>query len=560
MMRFKIFGNLMSLGAIDFGLIVDGSVVMMESIIRHLAEAGKKGARVLTTIGAAAREVVRPIVFAVGIIIIVYLPILSLERVEGKMFRPMALTVVFALIGSLLLCLTLIPVLASFAFRKGTVSDEQTWIIRGVKRYYEPVVQRAIGRPVLVSIIAAGAFLASLILVPLLGTEFIPKLDEGAIALQAWRLPSVSLEESIKSTSLIENVLKPFPEVKTVVSRTGRAEIATDPMGVETSDIYVILKPREQWQTARNKEELIAAMDERLKQNVPGNIFSYSQPIELRVQELIAGVRSDVAVQVYGEDLAQLRTKADEIVQVLSRISGASDVKAEQIAGLPYLRIRIRRDQIARYGINASQVLDAVEVLGGKVMGQVLEGQRRFFLQVRFSEPDRNNPETIQNIKVADSQGRLIPISQLADIETEEGPAQISRENIHRRIAVECNVRGRDLGSFVADARDAIESRVTLPAGYWIEWGGQFENLERAGKRPCHRRSSDSVLDFRAPVLDIQLCQDGNTHLSEYSAGGYGRPGGSLSQRHAVQHISRSGIHSAVRRRGFERGGPGFLY
>ena len=375
------------------------------------------------------------------------------------------------------------PILASFAFRNATVSDKETWIIRTVKRYYEPVLQRAIGRPVLVSMIAAGVFLAGLILVPFLGTEFIPKLDEGAIALQAWRLPSVSLEESIRSTSLIEKILNQFPEVETVVSRTGRAEIATDPMGVETSDIYVILKPREQWQTAGTKEELIAAMDERLKKNVPGNIFSYSQPIELRVQELIAGVRSDVAVQLNGEDLEQLKTKADEIVQVLSRINGASDVKAEQIAGSPYLRIRIRRDQIARYGINASQVLDAVEVMGGKIMGQVLEGQRRFFLQVRFSETDRNDPETIQNIKVADPQGRLIPISQLADIETEEGPAQISRENIHRRIAVECNVRGRDLGSFVAEAQDAIESKLKLPVGYWIEWGGQFENLERAGKR-----------------------------------------------------------------------------
>jgi cobalt-zinc-cadmium resistance protein CzcA len=217
--------------------------------------------------------------------------------------------------------------------------------------------------------------------------------------------------------------------------------------------------------------------------SICGNIFSYSQPIELRVQELIAGVRSDVAVQLYGEDLQELKTKADEIVQVLSQIPGASDVKAEQVAGLPYLRVRIKRDQIARYGINAAQILEAVEVMGGKVVGQVLEGQRRFFLQVRFAEADRNDPETISNVKIADSQGRLIPISQLADIFSEEGPAQISRENIHRRIAVESNVRGRDLASFVSEAQTAIQDRVKLPAGYWIEWGGQFENLERAGKR-----------------------------------------------------------------------------
>ena len=483
MVQFKLSGNLMSLGAIDFGLIVDGSVVMIENIVRHLSE-GKKGAgRLLDVIREAGHEVARPIVFAVGIIIIVYLPILTLEGVEGKMFRPMALTVVFALAGALVLSLTLMPVLASFAFRRGKVSEKETWIIRWVKNYYQPMLRKAVDRPVLVTSLAGCAFLASLVFIPFMGAEFIPKLDEGAIALQAWRLPSVSLEESIKSTTLIEKVLKEFPEADTVVSRTGRAEIATDPMGVETSDIFVILKPHEQWRSADTKEGLIALIDEKLKKNVPGNIFSYSQPIELRVQELIAGVRSDVAVQLYGEDLQELKTKADEIVQVLSQIPGASDVKAEQIAGLPYLRVRIKRDQIARYGINAAQILGAVEVMGGKVVGQVLEGQRRFFLQVRFAEADRNDPETIGNIKIADSRGRLIPISQLADIFTEEGPAQISRENIHRRIAVESNVRGRDLASFVAAAQIAIQDRVKLPAGYWIEWGGQFENLERATKR-----------------------------------------------------------------------------
>jgi len=484
MVQFKLSGNLMSLGAIDFGLIVDGSVVMIENIVRHLSEGKKSAGRLLEVIREAGHEVARPIVFAVGIIIIiVYLPILTLEGVEGKMFRPMALTVVFALAGALVLSLTLMPVLASFAFKRGNVSEKETWIIRWVKKYYQPMLRRAVDRPGLVTSLAACAFLASLVFIPFMGAEFIPKLDEGAIALQAWRLPSVSLEESIKSTTLIEKVLKEFPEADTVVSRTGRAEIATDPMGVETSDIFVILKPQEQWRSASTKEGLIALMDEKLKKNVPGNIFSYSQPIELRVQELIAGVRSDVAVQLYGEDLQELKTKADEIVQVLSQIPGASDVKAEQIAGLPYLRIRIKRDQIARYGINAAQILDAVEVMGGKVVGQVLEGQRRFFLQVRFAEADRNDAEAIGNIKIADSQGRLIPISQLADIFTEEGPAQISRENIHRRIAVESNVRGRDLASFVSAAQAAIQDRVKLPAGYWIEWGGQFENLERATKR-----------------------------------------------------------------------------
>jgi cobalt-zinc-cadmium resistance protein CzcA len=316
-----------------------------------------------------------------------------------------------------------------------------------------------------------------------MGAEFIPRLDEGALALQAWRLPSVALSESVKSTTLIEKVLKRFPEVSTVVSRTGRAEIATDPMGPETSDIYVILKPREEWKTAKTREALIAAFDQALKQEVPGNIFSYSQPIELRMQELIAGVRSDVAVTLYGDDLDLLRTKADEIVRAVSKVPGAADVKAEQTGGLPYLRIVIRRDQIARYGINARDVLDAIETIGGKEVGQVLEGQKRFALQARFDPQSRADASQIANIKVADPRGRLIPLSQLADIKTEEGPVQISRSNIHRRISVETNVRGRDLAGFVGDAQRAVADNVSLPPGYWIEWGGQFQNLQEATTR-----------------------------------------------------------------------------
>jgi cobalt-zinc-cadmium resistance protein CzcA len=254
-------------------------------------------------------------------------------------------------------------------------------------------------------------------------------------------------------------------------------------MGVETSDIYVILKPREQWKTAQTREGLIAVMDDALRKEVPGNIFSYSQPIELRMQELIAGVRSDVAITLYGDDLDALRTKADEIVRVVSGVKGAADVKAEQTGGLPYLRVEIKRDQIARYGINARDVLNAIEAIGGKEVGQVLEGQKRFALQVRFEANDRSDVEKIQNIKVADPQGRLIPLSQLAYIHTEPGPAQISRSNIHRRISVEANVRGRDLAGFITEAQQAVAAKVKLPTAYWIEWGGQFENLQRATKR-----------------------------------------------------------------------------
>ncbi len=482
MRQFGLSGNLMSLGAIDFGLIVDGSVVMIENIVRHLSHRSESAKEKLRVIRQASKEVARPIVFAVGIIIIVYLPILTLRGVEGKMFRPMALTVVFALIGSLILALTLMPILASLVFR-GKLSEKETWLIRLVKRVYDPALQRAIRFPKVTVAISSLIFASSLALIPFLGAEFIPRLDEGSIALQAWRLPSVSLEESIKSTTMIESVLKQFPEVLTVVSRTGRAEIATDPMGVEVSDIYAMLKSRDQWTTAETKEELIAKFDEALEKNVPGNLFSYSQPIELRVQELIAGVRSDVAIQIYGDDLDELRHVGDDVVRVVSSVPGAADVRAEQVAGLPYLRVIIDRPAIARYGINASQVLDVVRAIGGRVVGQILEGQKRFFFQVRFQPEDRNDLAKISNLKVADPRGRLIPLSQLASLITEEGPAQISRENIHRRLAVEANVRGRDLASFVTDAQQAVESRVELPVGYWIEWGGQFENLQRASRR-----------------------------------------------------------------------------
>lgn len=482
MVNAGISGNLMSLGAIDFGLIVDGSVVMVENIVRHLAEKREHGGNPAATILDAAREVARPVFFAVLIITVVYVPILTLQGVEGKMFRPMAWTVIFALIASLVFALTLVPVLASFFLRKN-VSHEEPWIIRTIKARYLPWLQAAMEKPKLTATLAGGVFVLGAVLAMFMGAEFIPRLDEGAFALQAWRLPSVALSESVRSTTLIEKVLKRFPEVSTVVSRTGRAEIATDPMGLETSDIYVILKPREQWTTADTREELIAAMDEALRREVPGNIFSYSQPIELRMQELIAGVRSDVAITLYGDDLELLRQKADEITRVVSEVKGAADVKAEQTGGLPYLRVEIRREQIARYGINARDVLNAVEAIGGKDVGQVLEGEKRFTLQVRFEAADRDNAEKIQNLKVADPQGRLIPLSQLADVRSEPGPAQISRSNVHRRISVEANVRGRDLAGFIKEARQVVATKVKLPPSYWIEWGGQFENLQRATDR-----------------------------------------------------------------------------
>ena len=479
-------GNLMSLGAIDFGLIVDGSVVMIENIVRVLHERrDERDVPHIEKVRAAALQVARPVVFAVGIIMIVYLPILGLRGIEGKMFQPMALTVVFALAGSLVCALTLMPVLASFFLKE--VSEKDPWLFRVSKRVYTPMLHKAMGHKRATFGAAVGVFFASLIFVPFMGAEFIPRLDEGAIAMQLWRLPSISLEQSNEISTIAERTVKEkFPEVKTIVSKTGRAEIATDPMGVEISDTYLILEPPDTWRFD-SKEELIEAIDEAMQEGVPGAIFSYSQPIELRVQELISGVRSDIAVHLYGDDLKVLKEKADEIARVLGQIPGAADVKAEQTQGLPMLRAHVDRRAIARYGINANDVLDVVETVGGKEVGTVLDGQKRFALQARYDETVRSSLDAIRELRVAvpspDGPSLQLPISQLADISIEDGPAQISRDRISRRINVEVNVRGRDLASFVAEAQQAVDAQVELPPGWTIEWGGQFENLQEASER-----------------------------------------------------------------------------
>jgi len=479
-------GNLMSLGAIDFGLIVDGSVVMIENIVRVLHERrDERDVPHVEKVRASALQVARPVVFAVSIIMIVYLPILGLRGIEGKMFQPMALTVVFALAGSLVCALTLMPVLASFFLKE--VSEKDPWLFRVSKRIYAPMLNKAMAHKRVTFGSAVGVFFASLIFVPFMGAEFIPRLDEGAIAMQVWRLPSISLEQSNAISTMVERVVKQkFPEVKTIVSKTGRAEIATDPMGVEISDTYLILEPRDTWRFD-SKEELIEALDEAMQAGVPGAIFSYSQPIELRVQELISGVRSDIAVHLYGDDLKILKEKADEIARVLGQIPGAADVKAEQTQGLPMLRVHVDRRAIARYGINVNEVLDVVETVGGKELGTVLDGQKRFALQARYDQTVRSSLDSIRELRVAvpspSGASLQLPISQLAEISIEDGPAQISRDRISRRINVEVNVRGRDLASFVAQAQQAVDAQVNLPPGWTIEWGGQFENMQVASAR-----------------------------------------------------------------------------
>ncbi|MCF6285162.1 MAG: efflux RND transporter permease subunit, partial [Candidatus Hydrogenedentes bacterium] len=395
-----------------------------------------------------------------------------------------ALTVVFALAGSLICALTLMPVLASIFLKN--VREKEPLLYRMAKAVYFPSLAKVVKYPVLVFVTAIVLFVASLGLIRGMGAEVIPQLDEGSIALQVWRLPSVSLEKSNEISTNVEKVLKEnFPEVDTVISRTGRAEIATDPMGVEISDTYVMLNPPDTWRFD-TKEELVEAIDAALKEKVPGAIFSYSQPIALRVEELISGVRSNVAIKIYGDDLELMKVKAEEAAALIREVPGSADVKAEQVIGLPTMRIRIDRAAIARYGMNIEDVLNVVQSIGGAEVGTVIEGNKRFALQVRFDASTRSNLHALRDLRVPASmagQGRLIPLSQLATITIEEGPAQISRENISRRITVECNVRGRDLASFVADAQKALDENMELPPGWHIEWGGQFENLQAASAR-----------------------------------------------------------------------------
>ncbi len=488
MQRLGISGNLMSLGAIDFGLIVDGAVIVIENSVRLIAVRAHALGRSLTpeerrdAILTASREILGATVVGVTIITVVYLPILSLVGIEGKMFQPMALTVICALAGSLVLTLTLVPVLASLVL-PAVVEEREAGIVRLLRRRYEPLLRGSLARPGRTFAATIGVFVLSLGLIPFLGAEFIPRLDEGAFALQSWRIPSVSLEESIRQTTRLEQVVRALPEVTTVVSKTGRAEIATDPMGVDVTDVLVMLKPHEEWTVGRTREGLIATMDSLLRQRLPGSVSSFSQPIELRVNELISGVRSDVALKIFGDDLDTLRRTADRAADALRGVPGAADVKVEQVAGLPVLRIIIDRRAAARFGVNVADVLDVIRAVGGQQVGVVLEGFRRFAVQVRIAPPGRERAEQLGRLRVRASDGRLIPVSSLAEFRTEEGPAQVSHEDGRRRIVVELNVRGRDLAGFVADAQGTLARAEVIPAGYFTTWGGQFENLQAASRR-----------------------------------------------------------------------------
>lgn len=485
MLRLGIAGSLMSLGAIDFGLVVDGSVVMVENSMRHLSDSSERERKgFLRTVLDSCAEVARPILFGVGIIIVVYLPVLTLEGVEGKLFRPMAITVVLALVGSLILTFLLTPVLVSLLLR-GRIEEKEVWLMRRAKAAYGPALEWSLARGRAVLTGAAALVLAALVAIPFLGSEFIPRLDEGDLALQVLRLPSISLEESIRqSTTMEARLMEAFPdEIRDIVSKTGRPEIATDPMGVNISDVFVMLHPRDQWTRARDKAELEARMAEELER-IPGLVASFSQPIELRVNELVAGVRSDLAIKIYGDDLPTLADAAARTVAAVSGLEGATGFRAQQLSGLPQLQVTVLPERLARHGIPAGRVMQAVEAIGGIEVSTVLEGQRRFPLVVGFPEDVRRDRRSIEALLVDAPGGERVPLGQLARIEVVQGPSDISHEAGSRLVIVEGNVRGRDMGSFVRDVEGLFEDgTVTLPTGYRVDFGGQFENLERGTRR-----------------------------------------------------------------------------
>ena len=482
MLQAGVAGSLMSLGAIDFGLIVDSSVIQIENSMRHLAH-NTAGRSRLDVVRDAALEVRRPTMFGELIIMIVYLPILTLEGIEGKLFRPMALTVIFALAGSLILSLTLMPVLASLLLPKQP-REREPWMVRILKRLYTPVLDCILRWRVTVVTVVAIAMAGGTWLATRLGAEFIPRLSEEAIVINTVRLAGVSVEESVRYGTQIEKLLlEQFPdEIEHIWSRTGTPEVATDPMGIELTDVFITLTPRPQWKQAQSQAELVERMEASLS-SLPAMRTIFMQPIEMRVNEMVAGIRSDLGVKIFADDFDTLRRLGDEIADVLESIPGAADVTVEQITGQPQLEIRIRPDQLARYGVSAAEILDFVAAVGNVPVGEIRQGQTRFPLTVRLPDAYRTDPEQLAQLLIPTGDGQRLPLSRLADIEIVEGPSTIYREWSRRRLIVQCNARGRDIAGLVAEARERIAQEVTLPTGCYVRYGGQFEHLERASQR-----------------------------------------------------------------------------
>lgn len=508
MVENRISGNLMSLGALDFGLIVDGAVIIVENCIRCLAEEQRRLGRQLTRaerfdiVFSATKEVRRATLFGELIITIVYLPIFALTGVEGKMFHPMAFTVVLALASAMVLSVTFIPAAVALCL-SGKISEKENIVTRAAKSAYRPLLQFCLHNRISVAVAAALLVVGTGITASRMGSEFIPSLDEGDIALHALRIPGTSLSQAIEMQRVLENRIKEFPEVKTVLAKIGTAEIATDPMPPSVSDNYVILKPRPEWPNPKkSKADLVREMEAAVTK-LPGNNYEFTQPIQMRFNELISGVRADVAVKVFGDDMEVLEEVGQAVEKILATVPGATDVNLEQTTGLPMMTIQMKRDALARYGLNVADVQETIEIaLGGKTAGEVFEGDRRFDLVVRLPEILRTDIEAIKRIPIplqahendtiaspnrqspiANRQLNHVPLSAVADLVIAPGPNQINREDGKRRVVVTANVRGRDLGSFVAEAQTKIREQVEVPAGYWTDWGGTFEQLISASKR-----------------------------------------------------------------------------
>jgi cobalt-zinc-cadmium resistance protein CzcA len=482
MERIGIAGSLMSLGAIDFGLIVDSSVVMVENCVRRLSHDRSNRGK-LAIIRDAAVEVRKPTVFGEMIIMIVYLPILTLQGIEGKLFRPMALTVIFALTASLILSLTLMPVLASLGLPR-RMSEKETIVDRTAHCLFQPLLRLGLRFPVttlgLVGLITVGTTILGF----KLGSEFVPRLNEGTIAINTIRMAGVSVEESVRYGTQIEKLLlKKFPhEIEDIWSRTGTAEVATDPMGLELTDVFVTLRPIASWMEAKSQEELVTKMA-HATEKLPGMRAVYTQPIEMRINEMVAGIRSDLGIKLYGDDLEVLKDKAAEIERILKEIPGAADVTTEQVTGLPVFRVVADQEALARYGVPSGDVMNAIKAAGGITVGEVIEPDWRFPLVIRLPLGYRDDPKALDRILITTASGQRLPLTHLAHVEETVGPSTIQRDWGERRIVIQANVRGRDIGSFVEDAQARISRLVKLDSGYHLDWGGQFENMIRAERR-----------------------------------------------------------------------------
>jgi cobalt-zinc-cadmium resistance protein CzcA len=487
MVRTGVSANLMSLGALDFGLIVDGAVIIVENCIRRLSLSQSDTQLALRerleVVFQATTEVIRPSLFGVAIITVVYIPIFTLSGVEGKMFHPMAATVVMALLAAMLLSLTVVPAAVAVVMNK-PVREKESGIIRVGKSLYRPLLEKALAFRGIVVAGATALVVVCLWLATTLGSEFVPQLDEGDIALHALRIPGTGLEQSIKLQAILEKRLKAFPEVDKVFAKIGTPEVATDPMPPNVADNFVMLKPRDQWPDPnRSKADLVGAMESAVEE-LPGNNYEFTQPIQMRFNELISGVRADLGIKVFGDDLDKLEATAEEILGVLKEVEGAADARVEQVSGLPMLSVIPKRITLARYGLTVDDLQDLVSAgIGGQPVGLIYEGDRRFTLALRLPEDIRRDIDSLSYLPVPLPAGRYVPLGEVAELQLKPAPAQISRENGKRRVVVTANVRDRDLGGFVDEVKQEIAEKVDLPSGYWLDYGGTFEQLESASQR-----------------------------------------------------------------------------